>query len=585
MVDKKARRDSGNAAGGLMGTMARFSLIALLSLMLSCEKKPPEITEIPGVALDELVDKSELTGSLQINCTSYQGTPVRKVLVNGEEHPLDQSLNIEESGFYRLEIFLEGAGGDDPEVVRIVLLDEQRGEADWGLRSWTPALPPAGALGNRTVTLIHPKQVPREVNVPLVVLLGKDPDPEIKVLEASLGDRSFLIKQETGSIQIPPSLAGIASISIDKRVIPFEFAFFEDPPQELGGTLTGDLHIAAGNHVRIVSDVTIPAGITLSADSGVFLSIDPEVNIYCEGNILFRGSPQRPVTLTCSESGKFWGGFIGTGTGNRLEATNTIFSYSGFHTGDEFSYGHANRQALVYNETGTLKFDHCYFLDHAGQVFYPVSSSIEITRSLVQRAMTSGQLNQSEVSIRNTVFTDFPDDSYDYRDEDNDALYLMECNATITDCIFMFAKDDGLDSGGSGGGTVRVKNSRFAVIFHEGAALSSGGEVTKHHIFSGCTFMNCGQGLELGYSSPNHLVTVDSCLFRDNGIGIRYGDNYTMQHRGMIQVSNSNSIFNESYDVWNMLRNTWSADTIHMAFDNVYVTKLDPMYPQLKLYE
>ena len=585
MVDKKARRNSGNVTGGLIGTITRISLIALLSFMLSCEKKPPEITEIPGIALDELVDKSELTSSLQVNCTSYQGTKVKRVLVNGEEHPLDQSLNIESSGFYRLEIFLEGNNESDPEVIRIVLLDEERGEADWGLRSWTPVVPPTGTLGARTVTLVHPFQVPEGVNVPLVVLLEKDPDPEIKILEAILGDRTFLIKNETGSIQIPPSLADSPSISIDKRVIPFTFTYFEDPPQELGGTLTEDLHITAGKHVRIVSDLIIPAGITISADSGVFFSIDPEMNIYCEGNVLLNGSPRRPVTLTCTESGKFWGGFIGTGTGNRLVASNTIFSYSGFHTGGEFSYGHAYRQALVYNEHGTLNFDHCYFLDQAGQVFYPVSATIEITHSLVQRAMTSGQLNNSEVTISNTVFTDFPDDSFDYQDEDNDALYLMECDATITDCIFMFAKDDGLDSGGSGGGTVRVKDSRFAVIFHEGAALSSGGEVTKRHIFTGCTFKNCGQGLELGYSSPNHLVTVDSCLFRENGIGIRYGDNYTMSHRGMIEVSNCNSIFNESYDVWNMLRNTWSADTLQMAFDNVYVTRLDPMYPQLKLYE
>ena len=565
--------------------MTRMALTALLTFLLSCEKKAPEVTEIPGMALDELIDQSELTGSLEVNCTAYQGKDVERVLVNGEEHPLDQSLLIEASGFYRLEITLEGENARDPEVVRIVLLDEERGEAEWGLRSWTPALPASGTLGNRTVTLVHPFRVPQEVNVPLVVLLEKEADPEVKILEAALGDQSFLIKGETGSMQIPPALVESPSLSVDNRAIPVHFSFFEDPPRELGGTVTDDLHIPAGTYVRIVSDMSIPAGVTFTADSGAFISIDPEVNLYCEGNILLHGSPQKPVTLTCSQPGKFWGGIIGTGTGNRLEATHAIFCHSGYHTGGEFSYGHAHRQALVYNEHGTLKFDHCYFLDHAGQVFYPVFSTIEISHSLVQRAMTSGQLNNSEVSISHTVFTDFPDDSFDYRDEDNDALYLMECNATITDCIFMFAKDDGLDSGGSGGGTVHVRNSRFEVIFHEGAALSSGGEVTKRHFFTGCTFVNCGQGLELGYSSPNHLVTVDSCLFRENGIGIRYGDNYTMLHRGMLHVSNSYSIFNESHDVWNMVRNTWSADTFQMAFDNVQVSKLYPLYPQLKYYE
>jgi hypothetical protein len=353
----------------------------------------------------------------------------------------------------------------------------------------------------------------------------------------------------------------------------------------LEGTLSSDMHIPADAYIRIVADLTIPAGVTLSIDSGAFLAIDAAVNIYHEGTLQIQGSVWRPVTITCSDQGEHWGGFIGTGNGNRLEASHTIFSFSGYHTGGDFSYGHANRQALVYNEDGTLRFDHCYFIDHAGQVFYPDGSTIEITHCLVQRAMTSGQLNNSEVTIAHTVFTDFPDDSYNYRDEDNDALYLMECNATISNCLFMFAKDDGLDSGGSGGGEVNVLNSRFEVIFHEGAALSSGGSVSKNHHFSGCTFINCGQGLELGYSSPNHLVTVDSCLFRNNGIGIRYGDNYTGQHRGTLRVANSTSIFNKSYDVWNMIRDTWSADTAQMEFDNVWVSIENPMYPQLKLYE
>ena len=584
MVSHKDFANRGNIGCELIRTFI-FTAIVGLTGVLSCGREEPEIHEIPGIALDELSDQTELTGSLEVNCTSYLGQTVEKVLVNGKEHPLDESLELEESGFYRLEIYLEGEGTTDPGVIRIVILDEERGEAEWGIRKWTPVVPPTGALGSREVILIYPPVAPSGANVPLIVLLEKDPDPAVKILEATAGPLEFIIKRETGSVQIPPGREDIQSVSIEKKVFPLNVTYFEEAPQELGGTVTADLQIPADANIRIVADVHIPSGVTLSVESGAFLSVDPAVNIYCEGSLLIHGLPQRPVTITCTEPEEYWGGIIGSGTGNRMEASHAIFCKSGYHASGDFAYGHANRQALVYNENGTLKFDHCYFLDQAGQVFYPVSSTIELTNCLVQRAMTSGQLNNSEVTISNTVFADFPNDSYDYLDEDNDALYLMECNATITDCLFTFAKDDGLDSGGSGGGVVNVLNSRFEVIFHEGAALSSAGDVIKHHYFTGCTFMNCGQGLELGYSSPNHLVTVDSCLFRENGIGIRYGDNYTGRHRGTLQVLNSKSIYNESYDVWNLIRDTWSADTLKMEFDNVWVTKENPMYPELKLYE
>ncbi len=560
-------------------------ILTALSLTLgACDRNEPVI-EIGGVPLDELSDREERVGSLEVNGTTYNGETVDRLLVNGTEHSLDRSLQLTDAGYYRLEIFPEGRDADHPEVIRIVLLDPKRGEAEWGLKKWTPVAPPKGQLGTRELTLIHPLRIPAGIRIPLVVRVEPNETPDLEILDAEVGPVAFTLKGEIGSAQIPVEEVEGANLTMDKKVFPIETELYSSGPDILQGTLTGDFHIGVDAYIRIGDDLTIPAGITLSIDSGTFITVDPAVNIFCEGTLLIHGSATRPVTMTCSEPGGYWGGFIGRGTGNRMEASNTIFSYSGFHTGGEFSYGHANRQALVYNENGTLRFDHCYFIDHAGQVFYPVSSNLELTHCLVQRAMTSGQLNSSEITIDHTVFTDFPDDSYEYRDEDNDALYLMECNATISHSRFMFAKDDGLDSGGSGGGTVIVLDSRFEVIFHEGAALSSAGTVTKRHIFRNCVFNNCGQGLELGYSSPNHLVTADSCQITRNGIGIRFGDNYTDLHRGTLRVTNSNSILNESYDVWNMMRDTWSADTLKMEFENVSVSTPNPMYPELKLYE
>jgi hypothetical protein len=168
-------------------------------------------------------------------------------------------------------------------------------------------------------------------------------------------------------------------------------------------------------------------------------------------------------------------------------------------------------------------------------------------------------------------------------DGDNDALYLNASDAVITNTVFMFAKDDGLDSGADGGGVVTVTDCRFEACFHEGAALSSADPAVKNHFFSGCVFTNCGQGLELGYSSANHSVIADDCMFTNNGIGIRYGDNYAWSDvNGKMLIRNSSSLYNDK-DVWNMVRMIWSPKLENLSFENTVVSKFCPQYPGLGL--
>ncbi len=561
-------------------------LVILFASLFACDTLPPE-TELPPEAdltLDELGDKHDYNEGMVVACSSYEGEGVDKVLVNGKQSDDPDVFELLTAGYYRIEIFQGRPSRASISVIRIVILDPERGNTEWGLPPWTPQDPDKGELGEQAVQLIHAPSAPLNMDIPLIVLLGEEPGLSDTYLDAEIASVQFRIKRGVGSVQIPAGSSEDA-LKIDHRSFLLDINRIDTPPQSLSGVLSSDLHVAAGSYLHIPAELTIPEGITLSVGSGSFITIAPEVNIRNEGLLLLAGSANAPVTMTCSDSDKYWGGMIGTSSGNRVEATYSVFSRSGHHTGGEYSYGHAGRQALFYSENGDLKLDHCYMIDHIGQIFYPVTCTLELTACLVQRAKTGGQMNQSELVMDRCVFTDFPDDSFEYRDEDNDGLYLSETNARISNSVFMFAKDDGLDSGASGGGEVLISNSIFEANFHEGAALSSGGSVIKLHRISTSLFSNNGQGLELGYSSPNHQVEVDSCRFIGNGIGIRYGDCYEMAHHGYIHVTNSESLENSVYDVWNMNREHWSADTSHMSFENVLVSTPNPMYPELIMYE
>ena len=85
----------------------------------------------------------------------------------------------------------------------------------------------------------------------------------------------------------------------------------------------------------------------------------------------------------------------------------------------------------------------------------------------------------------------------DFQDKDNDALYLSASDAEIENTTFMYAKDDGLDSGNQEGGEINLTNCRFEACFHEGAALSSGGTVVKNHTFIVVFLLTADRALNL----------------------------------------------------------------------------------------
>lgn len=557
----------------------RSAFIILPFLLLSsCGKMNTHL------CLEDLMDKTEYKSEIVIDCFKYKGLQLDNIYINGVEKVMDDEIVLKNAGYYLLELQYTEEGITRVDSSRFVIFDPERGEAEWGLTKWVPKKVNRDPDFNK-LTFVYPKRIPVGMPVPLIIIAGDSMLQSSLYLEAAFNESSFAIKHGIGSALIANVRNHELRGTVNEKPFSFRLEEFAEDPDELSGQLAGNYEIGENSLVSITEELRIPENVTLTIRAGTYISIAEKVNIINNGTIDILGTEDNPVTFVCSDPDRNWGGFISKTAGNTIQAQNTIFCQSGYHSGGEYDYGHAHSQALFYSESGSLVLDKCYMIDHAGQVFYPMKSYVSIHNCLIQRAITGGQINESQLEIHHTIFSDFPDDNTEYMDRDNDCLYLSASDADIDNCVFMYSKDDGLDSGGSEGGDIRVKNSFFESVFHEGAALSSSGNVFKSHTFKNCTFRNCGQGIELGYSSPNHSVVVDSCLFIENGIGIRYGDNYTTPHKGSMLVSNSLSIKNYSYDIWNMLRENWSPDPAKITFDNVSVSKENPLYPDLEIYE
>jgi hypothetical protein len=516
------------------------------------------------------------------------GSSVKELELNGEELDLEggEQLVFDKTGYFELKIHFTQHNRPS-ETKRFALATEERKDSEWGLETWIPSKFSTQHLYAETVQVVYAKSYVSGIGIPFVFNIMKDDQRSPVYAEALYIQRTipFYIKRGIGSVVVKSNeISGDPAFNIGGISVETNIRELIQPAMELSGELNTHTLIPENASVRITGDLHVGSGASLTVNAGSVILIDEAVNIENEGPITFNGTLNNPILVTCSDGDKYWGGFISNGNPAEIQAEYSFFCRSGYHdTGDYETWGHAQRQALFYCNNSSLRLKNCFMLDHIGQVFYPTDATLELESILIQRVKTSGQLNYTNATIRNSIFSDFPDDSYEFRDEDNDALYINGSNVTIDRCTFMFAKDDGMDSGGNAGGTVSVTNSRFESCFHEGSSLSSGGEVVKNHTFFNCIFYNCGQGLELGFSSPNHSVHADSCQFLDNYIGIRFGDNYDWSTtNGQMYISNSVSLHNGK-DIWNMERQTWEPKLDHMHFENVQVSALVPQYPELEV--
>lgn len=535
----------------------RFIIVLLLiTTTISCDNDGIETLLTGDIKLSEIESKKEYLAPLIIENDANE-----KVTLNGEEISFPQGiLEIEDAGFYEIQV-----GKSDP--VLFVLLDPERGYPEWGLKKWIPGAPVMNDNFSGEITVYHPLYFVPGISIPFIF---KASSAEIKnsvYLSVTGSDNSsFLIKKGIGSSQLSLDENGKAHFNIGSQTYNVSLQQHTKSPIVLNGIISVDTFIESNSVVHINKNLTIEATGSLTITEGCMVLIDEGINITNLGPINFTGAESNPILVTCSQKDKLFGGFISTGQKAIITANYSFFTNFAKHTDTEYQYGHANRQALFKSKNTHLAVKNCYFLDTPGQVFYPDQCTLEIESCVVQRAKTSGQINNSTLTLSNGYFSDFPDDSQTYRDEDNDALYLNATDANISNSLFMYAKDDGIDSGAGEGGIINIDNCHFEACFHEGMALSSTDPAKKTHHISNSVFVNCQQGVELGYSSSNHQVLVENCTFANNYIGVRYGDCYEWGVLGTIIVKQS-TFNNNQKDKWNMVRQLWEPKTENLIID------------------
>ncbi len=549
----------------------RSSLIAFVSLVAWAD------AGLAQTFVDGLADRKVYANRVSFVVGSQENFEISAEL-NGEAIATDVSVEVDEADYYELWVHRRDLAWDIEETgrIRFIIRDTGRGNSEWGLPPWTPYPSIASAaaeFADAHLRIVAPAEFPLGLEIPIIARVddrsGKRLGVNGAIAPAEFPDHPLELLRGVGSVFLPAATepnalswtAHIQSLQVS-RTIAIEAS---TDWQEVSGDIVTSTDWGEDARIRIRGGadhpLTIAPNITLTIGAGSVIVIDPDTTIVVEGTIVVNGTIERPVVFTSEDRSIPWGGFLfeaggaqGTFTGTILTASGADPDWLNRHPG----YGHSHRaeQCLFFlSEQSQLALTECFLVENHGQAGHGEQADLTMTRSLVQKCITAGQYNGGSVVLNDCALIEFPSATAPFADEDNDTLYLTGGAHVLTDCLIGWALDDGIDAGSGAAGSVTVERCWFESCYHEAMAWSE----TRDAEVIDTVVLNCGQGVECGFGSPD--VNAVHCLSTANLVGARFGDNYDWSYNGFLSVRDSLLLFNKR-DVWGRAWDNW---TVHLA--------------------
>lgn len=392
----------------------------------------------------------------------------------------------------------------------------------------------------------------------------------------STGDAVFLadsisIKKGVGSLTAEVIATDDFLVSI--KGIEGEILIALDEQQavtEVEGTLNTSAVWTSDSDYRLTDDLIIPEGVSLKIEAGTKVFLDGKVNLFVHGELLAAGTQSEPVTFGPWEKAAPWGGIHLI-----APSDSAIFEHCFFYMGggnEDFIFGHSQSQPVLMTEQGSASLQHCYFLDNPGKALGGNTSTVDLKDCVVSRCDTGGEYVACKVSITDSWYMDMPDGDGIIEDDDNDASYFTGIHPTIPgfsvikNCFYLTGEDDGIDHNGA---NLSIEGCWIDGFIHEGIAGSNSNLLKVYNTL----IMNCEQGIEAGFWTPQ--VEVDHCTILYNDIGIRFGDNYSWGCEGHMKVTNS-ILYGNNDNVKNF--DNLTQGPVEGAIDITYTLTNDPEY-------
>ena len=548
-----------------------------------------------AITITNIVDKTKYNAPRSFTVTPDPNAATTTAALDGVPTVVGFAVNVTAFGYHELIAQSRAAGGAlvDSRTIRFITRDSRRGDTEDGIPPHTPfrvVNDAPSAFAGQTLKVIAPTAWPAGLPIPLAVVLRNASNETVRlngtVTFGGFPQTTIQMRRGWGSIVAPATtVAGALNVAAGVNGLTANPAInIEAAPTftNVSGTLSSNTIWAPNSRIHVTGPLTVSAGVTLTVGAGTVVEVysgtgtaGSAAEIILNGTLQVDGTESSPVIFVPDVAGRFWGGIEMPAATSRVNATNAIFTGSGedatwFNTHSGYSTHKPNQALFLVAGSGSgtaigaqLHLTNCYCFSLAGQAMNSRTNTwIDLQQTLMQRAITCGEINGSKVTIDRSALMEFPSEDATFVDADNDAIYFTNGDLSVTNTVIGFGKDDGVDSGGNGGDNPYTaaadvtpflsQGNWYEGTYHEGNSLSG----TRNVTFTGCVFFNCGQGVEDGYSTsgtadgPN--AVVDGCLFVSNMVGVRWGDNYGSgySYNGAMEVKNSlilNSLYHDAF--------------------------------------
>ena len=521
-----------------------------------------------------------------------QGGFTYTALLNTNTVPVGAVVTVNRADFYQLFITRTDGVTTNATNILFIVRASERGATEWGLPPhvpWPVIQSASAEFEGAHLRVLVPANFPAGYEIPVVAWVLNTNEHAVRAngLLSAAGQNSIQLKRGAGSGFLASNLpAGLLNYTPAIRGVATNKPVNIESPAtwtNISGTLSGSTTWPENSRMRVTGPLAVPAGSTLNIGAGSIVLLNSGVNITNDGTIYINGTVEQPVVFMPNSRSQPWGGFFMRTSSGLLVASGTIFVASGAEqTGGP---GHRPEQCLfLVDNSPTITLIDSAAIYLAGQFGHAYGGgAFTFNRFLLQRATTGGEYTGTIWRANDCAFIEFPDDTVNFVNGDNDALYFVN-TATgggigFTNTLIGWTKDDGIDSGGSGYGPLRYQSCWFEATFHEGNSLSGYKDTRAWDT----VYLNCGQGIEDGYDGPTGRV--ERCLFAANKVGARHGDNYDSigNYNGRLFVTNSLLLWNY-HDVfgWNWHTGTgngWTQAVGQMFISSNKLTVADTNYP------
>lgn len=538
--------------------------------------------------------------------------------LNSSPAPVGVKVTVTRADYYELEAWRTNLSAPFDVTNRLIrfIVQSERGDPERGLIKWSPypvINSTAAEFAGAHLHIMTPQAFPTGLPIPVVARVddGQDHDRRANGVITAAGFESspIQVRRGWGSGFLPPATES-GTVNYNAQLYALQ------NPREIqidagttwttvpAGVLAGSTTWPDNARIHVTGSVVIPAGSTLTVGAGAVVKLNPLVNITNNGSLFINGTSNQPVVFTATnvvypeKNAGAWGGFVMRMGNAVFEANHAIFANGAGGTGWSFSPGssHKSQQALLFVWSNSVaRLTNCAILNCAGQVGNGYNGDVTLDHTLWQRAVTGGEYVGGTIIINHSAIIEFPADdgviTGAIADADYDGIYFTLGTHILMDSLLGFAKDDAIDSGSGGAGTVWVTNCWVESALHEAHAWSGEGRVASSF---DTVLMNSGQGLECGWTQTvpdgSPMVFGDRILSTANSVGTRFGDNYPSigsGFNGRLRVTNS-LILHNYRDVflktWNApgtgwQTNSWVDRLQQTDFRSNYTTYADARFP------